>query len=232
MIDTAFILCGGEGTRLRPLTYDIPKLLLPVNGKPILEHNIDLLRNSGIRRIVLGTGYLGDQIKQYFGDGKSFGLKIEYSHEKERLGTAGALKNARELLKSTFVMCNGDELKEINIREMYEKHKNTAADITIALTSVQNPQSYGIAELDGDRIKQFLEKPENPPTNLINSGLYIIEPHIIDLIPEGKVSIEREIFPRIAEKQKLFGFKFKGQWFPTDTLERYEHAKKMWKSPF
>ncbi|MFH1364918.1 MAG: nucleotidyltransferase family protein, partial [Candidatus Aenigmatarchaeota archaeon] len=132
MIETAFILCGGEGKRLKPLTTEIPKVLLPIQGKPILEYNIELMKSNGIRNIVLGTGHFGDQIKNYFDNGKNFGVNITYSHEKETLGTGGALRLASKHMKKTFIMCNGDELKEVNINKMYEKHKQNNAHITIA----------------------------------------------------------------------------------------------------
>lgn len=228
MISTAFILCGGEGIRLKPLTDDIPKTLLPINGKPILEYNIELMKRNGIKKIILGTGHLGDQIKNYFGNGEHFDVDISYSHEEQPLGTGGALKLVSKIINDTFIMCNGDELKDVDIRKMFDVHKQNNADITIALTSVNNPQLYGVALLEGDRIIKFLEKPENPPTNMINSGLYILEPKIFSLIPEGKVSIERDIFPKIAENKKLFGFKFDGKWLPTDTPEKYHQAKKSW----
>lgn len=228
MISTAFILCGGEGIRLKPLTDDIPKTLLPINGKPILEYNIELMKRNGIKKIILGTGHLGDQIKNYFGNGEHFDVDISYSHEEQPLGTGGALKLVSKIINDTFIMCNGDELKDVDIRKMFDVHKQNNADITIALTSVNNPQLYGVALLEGDRIIKFLEKPENPPTNMINSGLYILEPKIFSLIPEGKVSIERDIFPKIAENKKLFGFKFDGKWLSTDTPEKYHQAEKSW----
>jgi len=228
---TSLILCGGKGTRLRPLTYEIPKVLIPINGKPILEYNIKLMKKHGIKDIVLATGYLGKMIKEYFGNGSKFGVNIKYSEEETPLGTGGALKLAKDSLKETFIMCNGDELKDIDLKEMFKAHKETNTLITIALTEVDDPSSFGTAKLEGNKILEFVEKPkkEEAPSNLINAGLYIIEPSVIDLIPEGEVSIERHIFPLVAEKGRLFGFPFKGQWFPTDNTERLEKARKEWK---
>jgi len=232
MIDTAFILCGGKGTRLAPLTNDIPKPLLPIQGKPILEHLIDLLKHYGVKKVILGTGHMGDKIQNYFGDGNVFDVNILYTREKELLGTAGALKLATKYIDGPFFMFNGDNMYGLSLESLFEKHKQTNAEITIALKSVENPSMYGVAELDGEMIVKFLEKPDNPPTNLINAGAYVIEKQILDLIPDGNVSIEREIFPKIAEKKKLFAFRFDNQWFPTDTMDRYKNANEQWKSPF
>lgn len=227
MKTAAFILCGGKGIRLRPLTYEIPKVMIPINGKPILEYNIELMKKHGINNIVLATGYLGHVIYDYFGNGGNFGVNIKHNEEKTPLGTGGALRFAKDHLKETFVMCNGDELKDINLKEMFELHKRTGALITIALTEVDDPSSFGVARLDGNKILEFVEKPnkEEAPSNLINAGLYIIEPSVIELIPDGEVSIERQTFPLIAKKGRLFGFPFKGKWFPTDDAERLEKAR-------
>ncbi|MEK6854678.1 MAG: nucleotidyltransferase family protein [Nanoarchaeota archaeon] len=229
---TAFILAGGLGTRLRPLTYEIPKLLIPLQGKPILEHVIDLFKRHGANEIILAVGYKAEKFKEHFGDGSKLGVNINYIIEETPLGTAGALKLAKHFLKDTFYMCNGDELKDIDLEEMYEMHKQNRALGTIALTEVDDVSQYGVVDLDENKIKKFVEKPkkEEAPSNLISSGLYILEPEVIELIPEGRaVSIEREIWPLLAEKNKLVGFHFKGQWFPTDNWERYEKALNEWK---
>jgi len=228
LIKKAFILCGGLGTRLGELGQITPKVLLPIKGKPILEYNIDLMKRHDITDIVLGTGNMGDHIKAYFDDGRAFDVNIEYSHEKEPMGTAGALRLARRFFSNTFVMCNGDELKDLDLEKMYKVHVKNKALVTIALTSVSNPQSYGVVEMEGERVIRFLEKPEKPSTKLINAGLYMIDPEIIDLIPNGNVSMEKIVFPKIAAMKRMFGFIFKGQWFPTDTPERYEKAEASW----
>lgn len=226
----AFILAGGKGTRLRPITNEIPKPMVPLHDKPILQHALDLFKKYGITEIIMSIGYKGDKIKEYFGNGTRFGVNITYVEETEPLGTAGPLNLARQYLTDTFVMCNADELKNIDLSEMYLFHKENAAMATIALTTVADPLVYGVAKLTGSKILEFIEKPEagKAPSNLINAGLYIVEPAVLDIIPKGASSIERDVFPTIASGGKLFGFPFSGQWFDTGTLERYEEAMKNW----
>ena len=231
MLKTAVILAGGKGTRLRPITYEIPKPLVPVHDKPIVAHLFDLFKKYGITDIVMCIGYMKEKIKNELGDGSKFGVKIRYVEENEPLGTGGPLRLAKNILKSTFVVSNGDELKDINIMEMYDMHKSNNALVTIALTTVEDPSAYGVARLDGNRIVEFVEKPpkDKAPSKLINAGFYIMEPEVLDMIPEGMVSLEREIFPKIAEMGKLYGYPFSGQWFDTGNIERYERAIKEWK---
>ncbi|MBU1975066.1 MAG: nucleotidyltransferase family protein [Nanoarchaeota archaeon] len=227
----AVILAGGKGTRLKPITHEIPKPLVLVQGKPVLEYNIELMRMYDIRNIIISIGYRGDKIKEYFGDGRKLGVNITYVEEKEPLGTAGPLKLAEHLLTDSFVLCNGDELKDINLHEMFNFHKDNKARGTIALTTVEDPSRYGVANLEGNKILDFIEKPTpgNAPSNLINSGLYILEPETIKLVKNTPCSIEKDIFPILAERGNLFGYPFSGQWFDTGTLERYENAIKNWK---
>ncbi len=228
-----FILAGGRGTRLKPITDEIPKPLIPIHGRPVMEHTLDLFKKYGITNVLISIGYKGEQIKQYFGDGKNFGVSIQYIEEQTPQGTAGPLRLAQAHLTDTFVMCNADELKNVDLQEMYLFHKENKALGTIALTTVEDPSSYGVAKLQGSKILDFIEKPkkEESPSNLINSGLYILEPEIVLAVPLGNdpTSIERDVFPKIAQEQKLFGYPFSGQWFDTGTLERYEKALKEWK---
>ncbi len=230
----AVLLVGGRGTRLRPLTDKIPKALLEVQGKVITAHIFDLLKKYGIRDVVLCVGYLKDKIKDYFGDGSKFGMNITYVEENEPLGTAGPLKLAKKYLRESFIVSNGDELKDINIPRMFRLHKRKNALATIALTTVDDPSHYGVARLDGSRIIEFVEKPINPPSNLINAGFYIMEPEIIDMIPNGFAMLEKDVFPKLAKLGRLRGFPFAGQWFDIGNIERYKIAEKKWKgiSPF
>ncbi|MBN2042252.1 MAG: NTP transferase domain-containing protein [Candidatus Aenigmarchaeota archaeon] len=230
-LNQAIILCGGEGTRLRPITYEIPKPLVPVHGKALLEHIFDLLKKYEIRDVTLSIGHMKQKIKEHVGDGSRYGLKINYVEEDKKLGTAGPLRLAKGSLKSAFIMSNGDELKNINIMDMYDFHKRNNALATIALTTVSDPSQYGVAKLDGNRIVEFVEKPKkNAPSNLINAGFYILEPEVIEMIPSSGFSlIEKDVFPLLARKGRLFGFPFSGQWFDTGNMERYERALKQWK---
>jgi NDP-sugar pyrophosphorylase family protein len=232
----AVLLVGGKGTRLRPLTYKLPKALLDIQGKTVVEHIFDLFKKYGIRDIILCVGYMREKIKERLGDGSKFGVNITYVEESKPLGTAGPLKLARKHLNSSFIVSNGDELKDINIPRMFRLHKRKNALGTVALTTVPDPSEYGVAKLDGSRILEFIEKPkkDEAPSNLINAGFYILEPAVIDLIPEGYSMLETDIFPQLAKKGRLRGFPFQGQWFDMGNLERYERAKKKWRgvSPY
>jgi NDP-sugar pyrophosphorylase family protein len=228
---TALILCGGEGTRLRPITYEIPKALVPVHGKPLLEHMFDLLKKYGINDIILSVGYMKEKIMNEKNNWSRLGLDISFVEESRPLGTGGPLRLAKDRLAKTFIVSNGDELKDINIIDMYDAHKRNKALATIALTTVDDPSQYGVARLEGERIIEFVEKPRKgeAPSNLINAGFYIMEPEVVRMIPKGACSIEKEIFPKLAKMGRLYGFPFSGQWFDTGTLERYERALKRWK---
>lgn len=227
----ALILAGGKGKRLQPLTSKIPKPLVKLNGKPIIEYTIDLLKKYNIKDILISVGYMKEKIKNYFGDGSKFGIKITYIEEEFPLGTAGPLALAKPYLTETFVMCNADELKDIDLVDMYLFHRNSHGLGTIALTTVTDPSSYGVALLNGNKIVTFVEKPakEKAPSNLINSGLYILEPEVIKYVPEGFAMVENDVFPKLARDEKLYGYPFSGQWFPTDTPERIKTAEKEWK---
>ena len=150
------------------------------------------------------------------------------------MGTAGPLKLAKKYLKDSFIVSNGDELKNINIPRMFRLHKRKNALATIALTTVDDPSNYGVARLDGSRIVEFVEKPSNPPSNLINAGFYILEPEVIDMIPNGFSMLEKDVFPKLAKMGRLRGFPFAGQWFDIGNIERYRIAEKKWEgiTPF
>ena len=226
----AVLLVGGKGTRLKPLTDKTPKALLEVQGKAVTEHLFDLLKKYGIREVILCVGHLKDKIKDYFGDGSGLGMNITYIEEKEPLGTAGPLKLARKHLKDSFIVSNGDELKNIHIPRMFRLHKRKNALATIALTTVGDPSHYGVARLDGSRIVEFVEKPlkDKSPSNLINAGFYIMEPEAIDMIPDGFAMLEKDVFPKLAKMGRLRGFPFAGQWFDIGNIERYKIAQKKW----
>ncbi|MFH0868003.1 MAG: sugar phosphate nucleotidyltransferase [Candidatus Woesearchaeota archaeon] len=228
--EKAVILIGGKGTRLRPITLKIPKCMMEVQGRTITEHLFDLLKKYGIRDVILSVGYMKEKVKDHYGDGSKFGVNITYVEEDEQLGTAGPLKLVRKHLNDSFIVTNGDELKNINIPRMFRLHKRKDALATIALTTVTNPSEYGVARLSGSRILEFVEKPkaEDAPSNLINAGFYIIEPEVIDMIPDGYSMLEKDVFPKLAKQGRLRGFPFPGQWFDIGNMERYELAKKKW----
>ncbi len=229
-IKTAVILAGGQGTRLRPITYEIPKALIPIHGRTMTEHLFDLFKKYGITHIIIAVGHMREKIMNHYGDGSRFGVRVGYIEEQEPLGTAGPLKLGRQKLRETFFCSNGDELKKINLQEMYDVHKKHNALVTIALWKVDDPSHYGVARLEGNKILEFVEKPkkEEAPSHFINSGFYIIEPEVIDMIPDGFAMLEKEVFPKLAKMGRLYGYPFDGQWFDTGNMERYERAIKEW----
>lgn len=231
----AFILAGGLGTRLRPITLELSKLILPVQGKPCLQWNIELAKRFGARGVTLAVGFKHEQIEEKFGNGKKFGVKLHYNVEKEYMGTAGALKIAEADFKGEkkFIMMNGDELKDIDFAAMEKAHEKDRAIATLALATVAYAHGGGLVKLEGERISEFSEKPpdEKEGFKLISAGAYILSPKIFDYIPAGKnCSIEKEVFPVLAEQGKLFGVNMKQrQFLQTDTFERYEKAIREWK---
>ncbi|MBN2127347.1 MAG: nucleotidyltransferase family protein [Candidatus Diapherotrites archaeon] len=227
MISQAFILAGGKGERLRPLTENIPKPMIPVKGKPILEWILENIAEYGVKEIILSVGYKHEKVIDYFG--KEFnGMKINYAIEHEFLGTGGALKYSEKKLKEKFFMLNGDNLADLNFNKMEAEHNSSKCLATIALIEVTDPTHYGIAKLNEKKIIEFIEKPlkENAPSNLANAGAYIIEKKALEFLPSGFNLIEKTLFPKLAEMNLLNSFKHEGQWFATDTPEKYEKAKK------
>lgn len=227
----AIILAGGLGTRLRPLTDITPKPLLLIQGKPIMQHTIENLKQHGFKDIILAISYQADKIKEYFVQGQALGVNLEYSLEVEPLGTGGAVKQAAEQVGEDFVLLWGDNMMDIDITAMVKAHQNHPGLITMALTSREDVENYGVAELAGDKVVGFVEKPKQwkAPTNLINAGAFVISKEALNILPKGKSSIEKQCFEILAKQGQIFGFKHVGQWFPTDTLEKYEKAAKEFK---
>lgn len=226
----AVILAGGKGTRMRPLTYEMPKPMIPIKGKPLIQHIIELCRKYDIREIIISIGYLGDKIREHFGDGSHLGVDIKYVEEKEELGTAGPLNLAKKHLNGPFLMFNGDVLSDIDLADMIQFHGEQKCLATIALTQVEDTSAFGVARLKGHKIVGFVEKPKSgEDSKLINAGVYLLEPQVLDLIPEGKAMIETIVFPKLSSKEELCGYLFDGQWYDTGTPEAYEVAIKNWK---
>ncbi len=191
----AAILTAGEGTRMRPLTLTRPKTMLPVGGKPIIQHNIEALRDAGVEEILLITGYCEEIIKDYFNNGEDFGVKITYVTQKERLGTAHAIGHTENILTDDFIVLNGDIILDYElISEMIDNYESNSADSMMVLTEVEDPSSFGVVELENNYIKNIIEKPniEEAPSNLINTGVYIFNQDILDKIKETKLSLRGE----------------------------------------
>ncbi len=226
MIETAIILAGGLGTRLRPLTEETPKPLLPIQDKPMIEHTIKNMKHYGVKNVILSVGYKADKIKEYFGDGSNLGVSILYSIEEKPLGTGGAIKQAAKNITKPFFLAWGDNLMDINFNMMYKDYLRDAAQVTMALTPREDVENFGVATLEGTKIVDFVEKPkrEEAPSNLINAGAFVIDPECLKILPEGKSSIEKDCFEKIAPLGEISAHFHEGQWFPTDTLEKYQEA--------
>jgi mannose-1-phosphate guanylyltransferase len=216
------LLVGGFGTRLKPLTDESPKPMLPVAGLPVTEHQILAAKRAGIHTLVLATSYLAEIFTPYFGDGAKWGMKILYAVEKEPLGTGGAIRNAAELLgrDEPIVIFNGDVLSRHSIADQIAFHIDKQADVTLHLIDVEDARAFGCVPTDAEgRVSAFLEKMDNPVTNSINAGCYVFSPSVIDQIPLGKVvSIERETFPALVSSGRpVFGYKEQSYWLDVGT---------------
>lgn len=229
----AIILAGGANGRGANGAKTTPKPLLKVQGKPLLEHNIDLLKRFDILDIIISVGHGKERIKEYFGDGAAFGIRITYLDEDpdHPLGTAGPLRGARGLLgQDPFVVMNADELKDVNIEQVYRTHIQSGGLATITLTTVKDPTKFGVAMLDGNRILRFVEKPNEKmaPSKLISAGLYILEPQVLDLIPDGFAMLETDLFPKLARDGVLFGHPFAGKWYSPESPQWIIRIEKEW----
>lgn len=225
----ALFLAGGMGKRLRPLTNEIPKPMVPIMGKPLLERNMKNLKDNGISEIVISTCYKPYHIREYFGDGRQLGLKIQYVLEDIPLGTGGAIKNTEEFFDDTFIVFNSDILCDISIKDLIRYHRSKSAVATIAVTEVENPSLYGVIEYDENNyVLSFTEKPDPAEikSNYINAGIYVLEPEMLKEIPEGRaVSIEREVYPSMLEEGiKIAIYKGGSYWMDIGTPEKYIQA--------
>ena len=243
----AVILVGGFGTRLRPLTRDIPKQMLPVVDRPIIEHVVAHLAGHGVTRVVLSLGFRPEAFADAYPDGTCAGLPLHYAVEPEPLDTAGAVRFAA--LEAgigagtgtgtgpgsgsegcdTFLVLNGDVLTDLDIGAMVASHRLAGAEATLALTEVDDPSRYGVVPTDAEgRVVGFVEKPdaESAPSRWINAGTYLLEPSILDRIPDGRpVSIEREVFPAMATERRLHAVRSDAYWIDTGTPEAYIRAQ-------
>ncbi|MEE8194069.1 MAG: NDP-sugar synthase [Dehalococcoidales bacterium] len=227
----AVILVGGLGTRLRPLTINTPKAMVPVVNRPFLEYVIRRLSGHGAAEIVLAQSHLAQPIEDYFGDGGRFGVGLNYVLEKTALGTAGAVKNAEKYLDETFLVLNGDIFTDLDITAMTDFHRKKKAKVTIALTPVDDPTSYGLIETTAQgRVSRFLEKPswDQVTTNMINAGTYILEPEVISHIPpQTNFSFERQLFPFLLDRgEPVYAYPSPCYWIDIGTPEKYFRLNK------
>jgi mannose-1-phosphate guanylyltransferase len=222
----AVVLVGGQGSRLRPITYDVPKAMVPLRNQPFMGYMMDFLRAAGLEGAVLSLGYLPDPIQEYFDQKDLDGFSIDYAVEDTALGTAGGIKNAEGYLDGgPFIVVNGDVLSGMDLRVAIEKHKETDALATIVLTSVEDPTAYGLVEVDHEMlVHRFLEKPaaDEVTTNLVNAGIYVLEPEVLAMIPAGReVSVEREIFPYLQAERRLRAYVSSSYWRDIGTPRSY-----------
>ena len=229
----AVILAGGSGTRLYPLTRKTAKCMLPVNGKPLLEHIIRYLASYGFKEIVLTLGAKKEQIIDYFGDGSEFNVNLSYSVEGKPLGTAGSFKNAEEYLSGTALIMQGDNLTNFNLRNVIAFHRKRKPMVTITLTQVKDQSGYGIVVIDRQgRIMRFEEKPRRFFSKLVNSGIYVVEHEVLDHIPKGIMfDFSRDLFPKLLERKfPVYGIELKGYWFDIGSPARYRNANRYLKN--
>lgn len=222
----AVILAGGKGTRLYPITKEIPKPLLPVKRKPIINYLVDLFLKAGIKDIsVLVCKDFRDEFdwweKRYYPN-----FNFKFVEETQPLGTYGGLYYLKDWIgQSPFFVTNGDEIKEIDLIKMAEFHQSQNVLATLCSVYVQDPQNYGVVICENNKVKEFLEKPENPPSNFVNSGLYLFSPEILERHPGPQFLMsEKDIFPVLAKENNLANFQNKGYWTDCGTWERYGKA--------
>jgi len=231
----AVILAGGLGTRLRPVTYEIPKPLVPVQKKPILNHLIEWALAGGAEAVaVLAARAHQPDFERWrkAWHGELPFEKVSIFYEETPRGTFGGMELLRDWLgENTFLLTNGDDLKVLDLPAMQELHEREGGIGTVALVEVPDARSKGVPVREGNRIREFLEKPENPPSNFINAGVYLLEPEIFEHADFSKdqVSIEKDVFPKLAAAGRLYAFEMNsGRWYDCGTLENWEKAIKEW----
>jgi mannose-1-phosphate guanylyltransferase/phosphomannomutase len=225
----AVVMAGGEGTRLRPLTSNQPKPMVPIVGKPCMEHILELLAEHGFQDVIVTLAFLPQAIRSYFGDGASLGLRIEYSVEESPLGTAGSVRLASDRLDDTFLVISGDALCDVDLSSMIRFHRERGAAVTIGLKSVDNPLEFGIVVTDADgRVERFLEKPSWSQvfSDTINTGIYVLEPEVLRHVPaEGPFDFSQELFPLLLEMGRpIYGYVCDGYWQDIGNLDQFRQA--------
>lgn len=232
MAKKAVILVGGLGTRLRPVTYEIPKPLLTVKRKPIVSHLIDLFRRHGVEKIALlaSVNHRPD-FEQWQKARPDEAEGVELFFEESPRGTFGGLRDLRDWIGSeSFFLSNGDELKDFDLNALRNFHAGHTGVGTLALVAVEKPQEYGVPVMENNIIREFLEKPANPPSNLVSAGFYVLNPEIFNFadFKQDFIMIEKDIFPKAAAAGRLFGLPLTGRWYDCGTFERWEKAIKEW----
>lgn len=225
----AMILAAGVGSRLDPLTRNIPKPMVPIINKPVMEHIIELLARNGFTNIMVNLYYYSDQIQDYFGDGSKWGVKIQYSLEDRLWGDAGSVKRCEEFFDTTFLVIGGDDLADIDLKRLVKQHNEHKALCTIALSLVDDPAEYGIVLLnERGKITRFVEKPRGEIifSNMANTGVYVFEPEIFEFIPKGMTyGFGNNVFPLLLEQKKRFyGYLTSSYWRDVGNLKQYQET--------
>ncbi len=219
----AVVLCGGSGNRLRPYTFHLPKPLLPIGGKPILQYVLENIKRTGITEVILTVGTMHEKIQDYFKDGSELGLKIEYSVEKEKLDTAGSIVPIKDKLNEDFLVAMGDHITDIDLSKLIERHRESGAIATLALLERKTPMQFGIAELEAGFIKTFKEKPLI--TTYINCGIAVFKPEIFKYINE-KEDFSHHVYPRLLENnEKIAAYVFDSGWYDVGTVAEYKKLR-------
>ena len=224
----AIILAGGKGTRLRPLTFDIPKPLVKVNGKPLIEYALEELERNGVENVYISLGYKAEKIMHYLDHRKKFGANIEYVLESKPLGTGGALRHAMEKMQGyeDVISVNGDTIFKVEFDKMYEFHKKNKALITMGSFRLDNVRGFGVIETEGGRIVRFIEKPDpkEVKSNMINAGIYIISKRVLDKFPrEESFSLEKDFIEKIYKEEVIHHFPIE-RFITVNDIEQYKKA--------
>ncbi len=227
------ILTGGEGVKLRPFTYEMPKALLPIHNKPLLQHTIEFMAKSGFKDIIISVGYLGDKIQEYFKDGSGLGIKITYLEQsKKESGTSQPTLQAKKVIGAApFILWYGDVLAKPDLFDMLEFHKSNKNMVTMGVTSIDKSSDWGVVSLKGSNVIDFSERPGKGAniSHLINAGIYVMNQDIFGQIKPNSKSLEIDVLPKLAKENTLSGYSLAGQWFDVGSLANYEKAVKEWK---
>ena len=226
----AVLLAGGLGTRLRSVVASTAKPLAAVGERPFIELLVRQLQHQGIRRLVMCTGYLAQEVENELGDGRKWDVTIEYSRESQPMGTAGAVKLAEPLLSdgSDFLVMNGDSFIEVNFQELIQFHREKNGIASLAVVRMKNTQRYGTVQMTTEgHVSGFKEKSDGDPTEFINAGIYVFNRRILDYIPDGTISLERDIFPSVLD-QGIYALEQHGVFIDIGTPEDYARAQKLY----
>jgi NDP-sugar pyrophosphorylase family protein len=227
-VKTVLILAGGKSRELEAVAKDTPRCMIKIKGKPILQHIIERLVSFNITNYMVYVDHLGDQIQNYFGDGSTFGVKIEYLVGDRPRGTIHPLKLARKKINDTFILIYGDTISSLDVIDFLEHHRKNQNLATVALTSVSNPKEYGVLKVEGNKITEFIEKPtQKVESYMVSGGIFAFEPRIFNYLSKDMTSVEKNLLPSLVEKGILSGYPFQGIWLNINTPKDLKKARIM-----